>query len=395
MVRIKNGIIYNNKETEEQSNEEKLLKKVDNVIKKRFKKANEINKSKSERRISQITEHKFLKKNIFFSYWNWANFFIISGARDYGKSFFIMDYMLKKFFNEGKNNNFWFRLTPVATQKLLTDNGKKFIDVLLIEKYKLYDKYNDKGKMIMKAVKTVGNDVLLFGRKFCTILPLSTFYNNKGESLFDATIMSGAFIVFDEFQREQSEKNTFDISYCFVNQLENVCRDNKESKVFLLGNTLSEVSDILTLFNFIPNDFGIYKLKSKNAVIFNLPNSDIYNERRKGSLATILMPNASTFTNQIENNYNLVSKQTLKKPMYIICFSENEKYTLWDNNVIKKYCNEKKTIITMKPFIKDYVYNKENADNIIEMAYKRLFRFTDLITQKKFDNQIKLLKNIK
>ena len=352
-------------------------------------------KSLARRRMDSIVEHEFIKRNVFFSYFNWANFFIISGARDYGKSFFIMDYMLQRFFKHGQQNNFWFRLTPTAVDKLLKDNGKKFIDPLLIKKYNLYDKRDDNGIVTLKAVKRKGDDIYVMGRKFCTILPVSTFYNNKGESHFDATIIEGAFVVFDEFQREQSEKNAFDICYCFVNQLENVARDNSRTKVWLLGNTLSEVSDILTLFNFIPHDFGIFKIKRKKAVIFNLPNSMKYVTRRKDSLAQILMPEASTFTNRIENLIGLVSKETLRKPSYIIAFSPTEKYTLWNGKIIRKWNKEKAPVIPMKPFIMDYVYIKKNVDMVELRAHQRTFLFTDLITQKQFDNQVKLLKNVK
>lgn len=360
-----------------------------------FEKARQTRLSLARRRIASITEHEFIKRNVFFSYVNWAKFLIISGARDYGKSFFIMDYMLQRFFKHNENNNFWFRLTPTATEKLLKDHAKKFIDILLIQKYKLYDKKDENGVVTMKAVKRKGDDVFIFGKKFCTILPVSTFYNDKGEALFDATVLSGANVVFDEFQREQSEKNTFDICYCFVNQLENVVRDNKKAKVWLLGNTLSEVSDILTMFNFIPHNFGIYKIKKKKAVVFNLPNSQRYTERRKDSLAQILLPEASTFTNQITNLVKLVSKETLHRPNYIIAFSEHEKYTLWNGKIIRRWNKEKVPVIPMKPFILDYVFVLDNANMVILRSQQRTFMFTDLITQKKFDNQIKLLKNIR
>lgn len=368
---------------------------INNEIKKIQKEQDAIHKSLSERRIASITEHEFLNRNVFFSYMNWAMFIIISGARDYGKSFFIMDYLLQRFFKHGECNNFWFRLTPTATEKLLKDNGKKLIDVLLIKKYNLYDKKDENGVVIQKAIKRKGDDIYIFGKKFCTVLPVSTFYNNKGESLFDATILTGARIVFDEFQREQSEKNAFDICYCFVNQLENVARDNPNTKVWLLGNTLSEVSDILTMFNFIPHDFGIYKIKKKKAVIFNLPNSEKYIARRQNSPAQLLLPEASTFTNKIENLVGLISKETLRKPNYVIVFSPTEKYTLWNGRVIKRYNKEKVPFIPMKPFISDYVYIKKNVDMILLRSQQRTFLFTDLITQKKFDNQIQLLKNIK
>ena len=46
-------------------------------------------------------------------------------------------------------------------------------------------------------------------------------------------------IAIDEFEREKGEKNTFDILYSLVNQLENIVRSTKDRmKIFFLGNTL-------------------------------------------------------------------------------------------------------------------------------------------------------------
>lgn len=90
-----------------------------------------------------------------------------------------------------------------------------------------------------------------------------------------------------------------------------------------MGNTLEEASDILCAFNFIPEKFGLFKLKKKRCVIHYIPPSDLYLQRRKGSIADILMPTASTFTNKVETDKSLVTKQRLIEPLYIVKFSKD------------------------------------------------------------------------
>lgn len=90
-----------------------------------------------------------------------------------------------------------------------------------------------------------------------------------------------------------------------------------------MGNTLEEASDILCAFNFIPERFGLFKLKKKRAVIHYIPPSDLYLDRRKGSIADILMPTASTFTNKVDTDKSLVTKQRLVEPLYIVKFSKD------------------------------------------------------------------------
>lgn len=45
----------------------------------------------------------------------------------------------------------------------------------------------------------------------------STFYNDKGRGYFDNEYDGEYIVILDEMNREQSEKNTFDITYAFVN----------------------------------------------------------------------------------------------------------------------------------------------------------------------------------
>lgn len=230
------------------------------------------------------------------------------------------------------------------------------------------------------------------------VLNLSTFYTDKG-SIFDKDFLNDPNmrynIACDEFEREKGEKNTFDILYALTNQLENLVRSTKERiKVFFMGNTLEEASDILCAFNFLPEQFGLFKLKSKRAVIHYIPPSDLYLERRKGSIADILMPTASTFTNKIEMDKSLITKQRLVAPVYVIKFSKDQGdwYTVWNNNIVTKYQGEKgKPVIPMRPYL-DELYSMEGVKAVIEQFDTRSYLFRNMITFKRFQSEMRLLK---
>lgn len=320
-------------------------------------------------------------------YW-WAIFYILLGAREAGKSFSVMDFFLSEYFNKGKEF-IWLRLTEASTKKLLNNNAMQFIDIALMNKYGINS----------KDLKTKGNTVFYKNKPMAKILALSTFYSDKGVAHFEdkdfADQMFAYNICCDEFQRERNEKNTFDITYAFVNQLENLVRHKTNCRIFLIGNTVEECSDILTLFNFIPEAFGRYKLKKKRCVIDYIPPSKKYLERRKGSIASILAPDASTFTNEQKYDRSKIYKGRVYKPQFIIQF-RNQSFTVWDKNVILRHNKENKPIISMVPLlINNTVFKSELRDEIILMNYEKKFMFRDLLTQKLFDKCIKEIKGIK
>ena len=201
-------------------------------------------------------------------------------------------------------------------------------------------------------------------------------------------------VAIDEFEREKGERNTFDITYSLVNQLENLLRSTKErTKIFFIGNTLENASDILCAFNFIPETFGTFKLKSKRCVIENIEPTELYKERRKGTIADILLPTASTFTNKQNVDDTLVDKRPLITPSYVIKFTKepNHWYTVWNNGIVAKYNGEKKNVIAMRPYL-DELYNVDLAKNIIQLFDTRSFHYRNLITFKQFQQDIEMLK---
>ena len=240
-----------------------------------------------------------------------------------------MRLFLKEDFNKGKEFT-WLRLTEASTKKLLNNNAMQFIDIGLMNEFGINS----------TDITVKGNQVFYKGKKMAKILALSTFYSDKGVALFEDKDLEDEMFAYniccDEFQRERNEKNTFDITYAFVNQLENLVRHKTNCRIFLIGNTVEECSDILTLFNFIPERFGRYKLKKKRCIIDYIPPSKKYLERRKGSIASLLTPDASTFTNEQKYDRGRIFKGRVHKPQYIIEF-RNNKFTVWDKNIILRF----------------------------------------------------------
>ena len=74
----------------------------------------------------------------------------------------------------------------------------------------------------------------------------------------------------------------------------------------MIGNTLEEASDLLSAINFIPDGFGRYKLKRKQAVVDYIKPNEHYLLRRKDATANLLMGQASTFTNEIDIDRSLI-----------------------------------------------------------------------------------------
>lgn len=332
-------------------------------------------------------------------YANWAMFYILLGGREAGKSYSVTDFFCRQFRNKGIPF-IWLRLTEAASRKLLQNNAEKLVDPDLRRKYDL--DLVTSGNNVYHIIKRSnpdknGKTKIIEKKLFARVYALSTFYNDKG-SIFDKDFLNDPNmrynIAIDEFEREKGEKNTFDITYSLVNQLENLVRSTKDrTRIFFLGNTLEDASDILCAFNFIPENFGIYKLKSKRCVIEYIEPSEAYLKRRKGTIADILLPTASTFTNKVNTDDTLVDKSPLITPKYVIKFTKNEKdwFTVWNSNIVSKYNGEKKQVIAMRPYL-DEVFSAEVQKQMITLFDTRSFTYRNLITFKQFQSNMELLK---
>ena len=332
-------------------------------------------------------------------HFNYAIFACLLGGREIGKSYSVTDFFCNQWRNKGIPFT-WLRLTENQARKLLQNNAEKLIDPDLRRKYDL--ELITSGNNVYEVSKRSapdknGRTKIVEKKLMARVYALSTFYNDKG-SIFDKDFLNDPNmrynIAVDEFEREKGEKNTFNILYSLVNQLENLVRSTKDRiKIFFMGNTLEEASDILCAFNFIPETWGIFKLKSKRCVIHNIAPTEEYKKRRQGTIADILMPDASTFTNKIDTDTTLIDKSKLVTPSYVIKFTKNKRdwYTIWNSNIIAKYNGEKKPAIAMRPYL-DEVYNTDIVKNTVLLFDTRSFRFRNLITFKEFQSSIEELK---
>ncbi|MBR4123247.1 MAG: hypothetical protein IKT93_02370 [Clostridia bacterium] len=295
---------------------------------------------------------------------------------------------------------YWFRLTETQQKALLANNAGDLIDPDLKRKYNL--KTFTKGNIVYTyeeetVVNRNGKETTkkVNQKEFCRVMACSTFYNDKGRGYFDNEYDGEYICILDEMNREQSEKNTFDIVYAFVNQLENVLRSTKTKvRIIMIGNTLEEASDLLSALNFIPDDFGRYKLKRKKAVVDYIKPNELYKLRREESTANLMMPNASTFTNEIEIDRSLlVNKRRRITPMKIIKFNKSPDtwFTVWNDRIVSDYNSEQKPAIAMRRYL-DELYSMEAANQVIEVFDARAFKFTSLACFKRFQKQMKLLK---
>lgn len=332
-------------------------------------------------------------------HFNYALFACLLGGREVGKSYAVTSFFCDQWKHKGIPF-IWLRLTEEQARKLLQNGAEKLIDPDLRRKYNLDLVTN--GNNVYEVTKRSkpdknGKTKILEKKLMARVFALSTFYKDKG-SLFDKDFLNDPNMRYnvacDEFEREVAEKNTFPIVYALVNQLETLLRSTKERvKIFFMGNTLTEASDILCAFNFIPEEFGIFKLKSKRCVIHNIAPSEEYLKRRKGTIADILMPTASTFTNKIDTDTTLINKKQLIAPSYIIKFTKdkNDWFTIWDSNIVAKYNGEKKPVIAMRPYL-DEIFNVDTQKTMINLFDTRSLQFRNLITFKQFQGNMELLK---
>lgn len=333
--------------------------------------------------------------------YSWAIFYFLLGGREAGKSYSVTKFFVGQWRKYGRPF-YWLRLTEASARKLLTNNAEKLIDPDIRRKYKLDIITN--GDAVYEVTKRSapdknGQTKILEKKLMARVLALSTFYNDKGSGLFDKDFLDDPKMFYniclDEMNREANEKNSFDIVYAFTNQLENLVRSTKQRlRVICIGNTLEEASDLLCAFNFLPEEFGRFKLKSKRAVIEYIEPSEKYLARRKGTIADILMPTASTFTNKIDTDNTLVYNGRLIKPEYIIKFTKDKDdwFTIWDGNKVAPYNGEKcAQIIAMRPYLDEF-FVTETRDQVIERFDTRCYGFKNLITFKKFQKQLSLLK---
>lgn len=343
---------------------------------------------------------------------NWADYLVLLGARMAGKSYAVRKYILNKRYKVNKNGTvslrlgqdkmiaYWLRLSESSMRKLLQSDASKLVDADLVRRYKLnlHVENNNVYNIVTLKNGKERKDLLI------TVLALSTFYNDKGSAYFDNQFTGLYIVVCDEMNREKSEKNNFDIVYNFKNQLENLIRNSggkqakAKAKIIMIGNTLSEASDMLLAFNFLPQPgaFGRYKLRSKRCIIDYLPLTQSYKKMREGATVDILKSSdESTFTNEVRFDSRLITTKGLVKPQTIIKFKDDPSawFTVWDDGIIAKYKGEQiHNHIAMRRYLQGERYIKDQVDNVIALFDSSSFKFHSFYEQELFRKELRLLK---
>lgn len=358
-------------------------------------KAKKIAAAKEESRAAKY-ESAFVNLRPMLGNCNWAEFFFLIGGAQAGKSYAVIDFFVHQFVERG-TPFYWLRLTERQSRQLLNNKAEKLIDPDIRRRYNL--DIETSGTNVYLVTKRSdpdkqGRTKVVEKKLMARVLALSTFYADKGSGYFDKDYDGWYNIGLDEFQPEANEHKTFDVVYAFVRQMENLVRNTK-SKVRVIGcaNLLEEASDLLCCFNFLPEEFGTYKLKSKRCVINYIAPSEKYKAMRKGSIADILLPNSSMYSNKMDQDYSLIDKSRLRSPITVIKFEKdpNKWYTVWDGGIIARWNGERKPAIAMRPYL-DERFSTELQKSVIERFDTRCFRFRNLITFKQFQSDLELLK---
>lgn len=316
----------------------------------------------------------------------WANWYIMAGARERGKTFSVQDFVLNSYFNPKSKLYhvpfYWMRLNDIAIKNMMMNNAAKMFEPILVRKYHL------------ENIKVKG-DSIFFGKDLlCRVYGLSTAYNNKGAAIFDATTFKGVNIIIDEVALEKGQRRTFDVVYNLKCQIENIVRSERDNvRVFMMLNNTEDCPELMAMFGFIPIEFGVYKLKRKHCVIDYIPNNAAYEKRRSKALANEIDNGTGNFTNKIERDLSLLNKKRLLKPSYIVKFTKDQGdwFTVWDGNIICPYNGEKVNSIAMKRYI-DTTFLTEQRDTVIEINDVRGFMFKDILTQSLFYKNLEIIK---
>lgn len=341
---------------------------------------------KFEKKKRKKTEHNplyyYLNRIMSYSpsiYW----FYIVIGSRGRGKTVSAWRWVLKRFLKHGELF-VWLRLTDAPIKKMARNSSTTLVPPFLLEQLGI-DGIFIKGS-------TVYINVIEYGRtntKMVGIMDsISTFYTTKGNNMESFTN-----VVFDEINREISERNTFDVTRAFINQVESIARFRK-MRVLMLGNTISDTSDILAIFDFIPKKFGLYKLTRKHTIIEYLEDSKEFIEKRRNSLAGALLgkdeQTAQSFTNKAIEGIDRTEKYNGHKQIFIFYVDSSKAFGIYSRKdsdeglYIGRVRGENYPKFKISPFINcEGIYDTGVYKNFLELVgANKMWYETQIIRQR-------------
>ena len=315
-------------------------------------------------------------------YW----FLIAIGSRGRGKTTSAWRWVLKSYLKSGKKF-VWLRLTDAPIKKMRGTSSKTLVPSFLLKQLGISGCFL-KGTSIFINIER-GDEIVT---EFVGIMDsISTYYTTKGTTMEDFDN-----VVFDEINRETTERNTFDITTAFINQIENIARFRRV-RVLMLGNTINDTSDILDLFGFHPKpgEFGIYKLTRKHAILEYMDDSKEFKEQREQSLAGVFLKKndrvATSFTNVAADSMDTVipydnrmrqvfifhTDRLERYGVYTMPENKYEKAGLWVGQVRDENMKSYK----ISPFLNcEGIYSREIYDDFYELiSYNNLYFETTFI----------------
>lgn len=326
-------------------------------------------------------------------------FYIAIGSRGRGKTVSAWRWVLKRFLKHGELF-VWLRLTEAPIKKAARNQGTTLVPKFLLNQLGivsitmkgtvLYATLNDEeGRRVMKMIGVMDG--------------ISTFYSTKGNDLSLYTN-----IVFDEINRETTERNTFDVTRAFINQIENIAR-MRTLRCLMLGNTIDDTSEILGLFNFQPKEFGIYRLTRRGAIVEYLDDSEEFKEARKNSLAGKLLGDnkeiSSSFTNKTTTFRDNVIKfsPTRHKQIFRYYVGELRDFGVYETKATAKgdkgtskalFVGEvrdtKQNSYKISPFMNcEGIYNKDIYEMFYELISTNSIEFETTLIRSRFVKALK------
>ena len=355
----------------------------------------------------------YLNTNHIFSYNNKGiTDFVYTAVRGVGKSVISVEtvIILKKKYGYENVKAFYFRLKDNSVKAMMANHASKAIDPYLIHKYNL-------------DISCKNNIVYDHGKELLEFYPLvSAGSKGKGVNLYDCNFLGAKdengniikrFIVtiWDEFLMAEGVevKSVGDPVAQYRIYKEAILRDAMRIKDynavynFLLANNVSECASVTgALYNYIshPENYNRVFLTRKHAMIWNVPITDKYKEKRKNSY------NANIIDYVNDPNYSGISKDLsqikpkrtrLRKVTMLLKFDKIDKnkwFCIYDSIYIRKYHNEcvnKQKMYSMYRHMDD-LYSLEIINTIIENYDVHLYKYADLMSMSLFVAEMKLLK---
>ena len=341
--------------------------------------------------------------------------FIFAGARGRGKSVLALDAPIESCEKYGYENNkiFFFRLADTSIKQLLANSAKDLIDPILINKYNMD---------ISRKANTVYNK----GKKLLEVYSLISAAKNKGLALYDADFLNKRpidlrtgkpikrfiWLILDEFQiadglekQSAASKSTAALWKMYT---EIILRDQQfldypAVRCIYLANSVSECSTFTSEmwgFYMHPGDFKIKRCPNKNAVFFNVPNSQAYIDKRKTAMTGSItdFDNDANYSNQIKLDMSHIKpkKTRIQKVTRLIMFSKSpaDWFCEYDGFYIKRYNKEtvkKELRCPMKRHLEE-LFNDDLVLNIFAKYDYNEYKYTDVISMATFRAKMKELK---